>query len=95
MVMLMEGETIVAICEAIWDARIPDRVYQTMTAVARPWRGRGLAKGVKAAMLRLIRERHPDIQFITTSNANLDASISSINKRLGSGSRHRTGRIAR
>lgn len=45
MVMLMEGETIVAICEAIWDARIPDRVYQTMTAVARPWRGRGLAKG--------------------------------------------------
>ena len=34
-------------------------------------------------MLRLIRSRHPDVRFITTSNANVNAPILSINTRLG------------
>lgn len=83
LVMLIEGDIIAAICEASWDARHPDRVFQLLTAVARPWRRHGLAKGVKAAMLRLIRSRHPDVRFITTSNANVNAPILSINTRLG------------
>jgi RimJ/RimL family protein N-acetyltransferase len=83
LVMLTEGDRIAAVCEAAWDARFPDRVYQLLTAVARPWRGRGLGKGVKAAMMRLIRDRHPDIQFVTTSNANLNAPILAINTQLG------------
>ena len=61
-----------------------------LTAVARPWRGRGLAKGVKAAMMRLIRDRHPDIRFITTSNANVNAPMLSINTRLGFAEHRRT-----
>jgi GNAT superfamily N-acetyltransferase len=90
LVMLMEDDRIAAVCEASWDARFPDRVYQMLTAVARPWRGRGLAKGVKAAMMRLIRDRHPDIRFITTSNANLNAPMLAINAQLGFAEHRRT-----
>jgi GNAT superfamily N-acetyltransferase len=81
--MLMDGDAIAAYSDACWDARFPDRVYQMLTAVARPWRGRGLAKAVKAAIARLIREHHPDICFITTSNANVNAPMLAINARMG------------
>ena len=90
LIMLVEGDEIAAVCELAWDARYPDRVYQMLTAVARPWRGRGLAKGVKAAMMQLIHDRHPDIRFIATSNANVNAPILSINKRLGFAEHRRT-----
>lgn len=83
LVMLVEGDKIAAFTNTSWDPRFPDRIYQLLTAVARPWRGRGLAKRVKAAMMRLIRDRHPDIQFITTSNANLNAPMLAINTQLG------------
>ena len=40
LIMLVEGDAIAAVSESAWDARYPDRVYQMLTAVARPWRGR-------------------------------------------------------
>jgi len=43
-------------CKSWWDARFPERVSQYLTAVSRPWRGRGLAKALKARLLRLVRE---------------------------------------
>ena len=88
--MLVEGDDIAAVRKSAWDARYPDRVYQMLTAVARPWRGRRIAKGVKAAMMRLIHDRHPDIRFIATSNAKVNAPILSINKRLGFAEHRRT-----
>jgi hypothetical protein len=90
LVLLTEGDEIAAVCEASWDARFPDRVYQLLTAVARRWRGRGLAKGVKAAMMLLIRDLHPDIRFVTTSNANLNAPMLPINTKLGFAEHKRT-----
>ena len=83
LVMLMEGDEIAAFCETAFDARFPNRVHQILTAVARPWRGRGLAKGVKAAMMELIRHRHPDIRFVSTSNASHNAPMLAINAKLG------------
>jgi RimJ/RimL family protein N-acetyltransferase len=91
LIMLMDGENIAAICQSAWDSRYPDRVYQLLTAVAPSWRGRGLAKGVKAAMMTLIRERHPEVQFISTSNARQNAPILSINARLGFVEHRRAG----
>jgi GNAT superfamily N-acetyltransferase len=83
MVLLLDGTMVAGISEAHWSPRFPDRVYQELTGVARPWRGKGLAKGLKAAMLRLVRERHPEVALMSTSNAEANAPILSINRRLG------------
>jgi len=83
LVMLRHGEEVAAMCDASWDARFPERVYQQLTAVAAPWRGKGLAKGVKAAMLNLIRDRHPAVRTMLTTNADANAPMLSINQRLG------------
>jgi len=85
------GAEVAALCEASWDARFADRVNQALTAISRPWRGKGLAKGVKAAMLRLVRERHPGVRLIVTSNAEVNARILSINHRIGFSEYRRDG----
>ena len=90
MVMLMEGEIVAAVCETVWDARFADRVYQRLTAVAPSWRGRGLAKGIKAAMVQLIRDQHPEVSLLETSNAEDNAPMLSINRRLGFAEHRRT-----
>jgi GNAT superfamily N-acetyltransferase len=83
MVLLVDRDELAAVCNAHWESRFPDRVFQALTAVSRPWRGRNLAKGVKAAMLKLVRERHPEVQMIVTHNAEVNAPMLSINQRLG------------
>ena len=83
LVLLRDGDQVAAMCDASWDARFPERVYQQLTAVARPWRGKGLAKGVKAAMLALVRERHAQVRTMVTHNAEVNAPMLSINRRLG------------
>jgi len=83
LVLLRNAEEIAAVCDAYWDQRFPDRVYQELTAVAGPWRNRGLAKAVKARMLKLVRERHPEVRTAITNNANSNAPILSINRQLG------------
>ncbi|MDP9902522.1 GNAT family N-acetyltransferase [Variovorax ginsengisoli] len=83
LVLLLDGDEVAAMCDASWDRRTPDRVHQGLTAVASSWRGRGLAKGVKAAMLALVRRRHPQTRLIITHNANVNAPMLSINTRLG------------
>jgi RimJ/RimL family protein N-acetyltransferase len=83
LLLLRHGDEVAAMCDANWDGRFPERVYQQLTAVARPWRGKGLAKGLKAAMLRLIRARHPEARTMITNNAEVNPAIRSINERLG------------
>ena len=81
--MLMDGDEVAGLCEGWWDARFPDRAYQVLTAVARPWRGQGLAKALKARMLHLVRERLPEVTLMTTYNAQSNAPMLSINAQLG------------
>lgn len=83
LVMLCHGEELAAMCDASWDARYPERVYQQLTAVTAPWRAKGLAKAVKAAMLQLVRQRHPDVRTMITTNADANAPMLAINRRLG------------
>lgn len=84
LVLLIDrDDNVAAVCNAHWDPRFPDRVYQALTAVARPWRGKGLAKAVKASMLHLVRQRHPAVRMIVTFNAEVNAPMLSINQRLG------------
>lgn len=83
LVLLRAGEEVVAMCEGSWDARYPDRAYQLLTAVDRDWRGRGLAGAVKARMLRLVREELPQARLMETTNAESNAPILALNRRLG------------
>lgn len=83
LVLLLHGDEVAGLCEASWTARHPERAYQELTAVARGWRGRGLAKGLKATMLLLLRQRHPEVRMITTGNAEGNAPILAINRELG------------
>ena len=69
--------------EASWDARGPCLASQQLTAVARPWRGRGLAKALKAAMPRQIRENHPEVEAMSTGNGEMNVTMRSINARVG------------
>jgi GNAT superfamily N-acetyltransferase len=83
-VLLREpGGAVVGMSEASWDSRSPRIAHQMFTAIARPWRGRGVARAIKAAILRQIRSATPDAQEVRTFNAESNAPIRSVNRRLG------------
>jgi len=71
------------VSEAVWASEFPDRVFQNLTAVAPAWRGRGLAKAVKARLLREVSERRPCVRPAITSNAKVNAAILAVNAQLG------------
>lgn len=75
--------SVAGLSEAGWDIRAPSIVRQQLTAVARPWRGRGVGRALKAAMLRQVHEMHPEATVIGTNNAEVNAPILSINARAG------------
>ncbi len=47
------------------------------------YRGRGLGKWSKAAMLLRVRKELPQVKTVITGNATTNATMVSINKRLG------------
>jgi GNAT superfamily N-acetyltransferase len=75
--------SVAGLSEAGWDIRAPSIVRQQLTAVARSWRGRGVGRALKAAMLRQVHETHPEATVIGTNNAEVNAPILSINARVG------------
>lgn len=83
LVLLLDGDGVAAVCDASWNRLYPDRMFQRLTAVARHWRGKGLAKGVKAVMLQMVRERHPGVVMAVTQNAEVNAPMLAINRQLG------------
>lgn len=83
MVLLHAGAQVVAMSEANWVSDYPDRAFQNLTAVAPAWRGRGLAKAVKARLLRAVCGRRPSVRLLITSNANVNAAMLAINTQLG------------
>jgi GNAT superfamily N-acetyltransferase len=58
-------------------------IHQWMTGVRRPYRGRGLGKWIKAAMLLRLRKEFPQVRVVRTGNAFSNAPMLSINERLG------------
>ncbi len=58
-------------------------IRQFMTGVSRPYRGRGLGKWLKAAMLLKVREEYPQVGTVVTDNATTNAAMLAINSRLG------------
>lgn len=83
LVLRSSAGDVVGLTETAWDARIPDRVWQQLTATDPAWRGQGVARALKAAMFRQIHEHHPQVSLMITSNAEVNAPMLSINRRVG------------
>ena len=58
-------------------------LWQGLTGVANAYRGRGLGKWTKAAMLLRVRREFPDIRIVGTNNNATNEAMLSINERLG------------
>src|SRR5215470_12722382 len=70
LVLLRESDgQLVGGSEAASDPRIPQRAWQLFTGVRRQWCRGGLAKCLKATLLRQVRASHPSVTEMITSNA--------------------------
>jgi len=69
--------------DIMYNQEEPYRVNQYFTGVLAQYRRRGLAKRLKAEMLAAIKNRFPDVEYITTSTARTNRPMRSINKELG------------
>ncbi len=58
-------------------------IHQYITGVRLRYRGRGLGKWLKAAMLLRVRKCLPQVQVVVTNNATSNEAMLSINRRLG------------
>lgn len=61
----------------------PTYLTQNLTGVVDTYRGRGLGKLLKAAMLDYAHGKYPDLKWVVTGNAHSNDPMLSINKRLG------------
>jgi GNAT superfamily N-acetyltransferase len=72
-----------ALTELTYYPNRPTMIGQGLTGVRSPYRGRGLGKWVKAAMLLRVREEFPGVLVVVTGNASSNEAMLSINERLG------------
>ncbi len=66
-----------------YDSRDSYKILQNLTGVRPEFRGRGLGKWLKAKMILHIKDTYPDVERIITGNAEANAPMNSINKRMG------------
>jgi mycothiol synthase len=69
--------------EVLWAPHSPDGYEQGYTVVAANHRNRGFGQWLKAEMLLLLRRRTPPLRWVRTGNADANASMISINRRVG------------
>lgn len=72
-----------SITDVVWSPSTPTVVSQWFTGVHPAYRGRGLGKAIKAAMLRFVRDKYDGIQWVSTENSQTNAAMLDINVRLG------------
>lgn len=75
--------TISGITDIQYSRDTPYLIEQDITGVLPKYRGRGLGKWLKAAMLFYIRDTFPKVTVINTGNADSNAPMLSINQRMG------------
>ncbi len=69
--------------ETVWNSNRPEILRQDMTGVFPQYRGKGLGRWLKAAMVDLMLKLHPEIKFVRTTNADTNAAMLRINNQLG------------
>jgi GNAT superfamily N-acetyltransferase len=69
--------------EMIWNPHKPTHLSQGITAVWPQYRGKGLGRRIKAAMLAKVLKERPQVAIIRTENADVNAPMLKINDELG------------
>lgn len=69
--------------ETIWNPNRPEILRQDMTGVYPQYRGKGLGRWLKAAMLDKVMKDYPQVKYIRTQNADMNAAMLKINNELG------------
>ena len=69
--------------DIMYNREEPYKINQYFTGVLSRYRNRGLAKRLKAEMLVVIKNKFPDVEYITTNTARTNRPMRSINKQLG------------
>ncbi len=69
--------------ETVWNANRPEILRQDMTGVFPEYRGKGLGRWLKAAMIDHMLMIHPQIKFVRTQNADTNAAMLRINNQMG------------
>lgn len=69
--------------EVFWTPDEPEMLYQEGTVVLPPYRGRGLGRWLKAAMLAKVLRDRPSVRLVRTGNADTNAAMLQINYDLG------------
>ena len=82
-VAITEDGKIAGLTDVGYEPSKPTIVYQFLTGVQENFRGRGLGKWLKAAMLQKIRDEYPDVEVLTTSNATSNEPMLAINQKMG------------
>jgi len=68
--------------EMVFIPETPYFIEQLLTGVRDQYRGRGLGKWLKAEMALFIKNLYPEVKFILTDNADVNAPMLSINERM-------------
>ena len=69
--------------EVFWDPEEPENVRQGDTGVLPKYRGHGLGKWLKAAMLEKVLRERPQVKRVRTGNADANVPMLAINRALG------------
>jgi mycothiol synthase len=69
--------------ETVWNPNRPEILRQDMTGVFPEYRGRGLGRWLKAAMLDKVLKERPEVKVVRTGNADTNAAMLKINHELG------------
>lgn len=77
------SDSVIGLTEILYDPDRGHRILQFMTGVIRKHRGQGIGKLLKADALFYIKKQYPEVKYIISGNANLNAPILHINNSMG------------
>jgi len=69
--------------ETVWNPNRPEILRQDMTGVFPEYRKKGLGRWLKAAMLDKVLKERPEVKYVRTGNADVNAAMLKINNELG------------
>ena len=81
--IIIEDNKICGMTELTYDIENPKTIYQGLTGVLEPYRGRGFGKFLKAALLIRMSEVNDKAEFIETGNNKDNIAMLAINKAMG------------